>query len=462
VIWLTWRQLRTQTAVVLAAVVAFMVTLAVTGPGLRRLVRSGGNVFDLLSPLDLDLFNAGIVVLAVTPAVLGSFWGSPLVARELESGTYRLVWSQGVTRTRWLAVRLSTTVLATAVAVGGLSLAVTWWSGPIDGVLSSTRGSLPSRLTPVAYAMRGVVPVGYAVFALTLGVALGLLLRRSVPAMALTLALTAFVQIVMPLWVRPHLAVPVTQYVAFSRERLDSIAADGSGRPVKISLNTGSADNWVLDNETVDEQHRPTALPSWLASCLPGPPAPGTAVQRTKAPDISTCLDRLTAEGYRQRVVFQPASRFWQLQWTETGLLLAVSALLAGFSFWRTRRLEKSRPATHGPIDWMRKLGRRSLCSGCRTLHGEGESGRPKPLHAHVTHRGRRGQHSAAVRQRIVVQGEAERGLAEHDRCRLVARIPLGRDHAAVARSGRGPCPDLHPEVPAAAGLLGGPLARCR
>ena len=207
-IWLTWRQLRTQTAVVLAAMVAFMVALAVTGPELRRLVQRGGSVFDLLSPLDFQLFNAGIVVLAVTPAVLGSFWGCPLVARELESGTYRLVWSQRVSRTRWLAVRLSTTVLAAAVAVGGLSLAVTWWSGPIDGVLSSTRGSLPSRLTPVAYAMRGVVPVGYVVFALTLGVALGLLLRRSVPAMALTLALTAFVQIAMPIWVRPHLASP--------------------------------------------------------------------------------------------------------------------------------------------------------------------------------------------------------------------------------------------------------------
>ena len=51
-----------------------------------------------------------------------------------------------------------------------------------------------------------------------------------------------------------------------------------------------------------------------------------------------TCLDRLSAEGYRQQLVYQPASRFWALQWAETGLFLAVSGLLAWFSLWWVRR----------------------------------------------------------------------------------------------------------------------------
>ena len=49
---------------------------------------------------------AGCVLVAL-PALVGAFWGAPLVARELESGTYRLAWAQSVTRTRWLAVKLA-------------------------------------------------------------------------------------------------------------------------------------------------------------------------------------------------------------------------------------------------------------------------------------------------------------------------------------------------------------------
>ena len=63
---------------------------------------------DLLGPL----------MLAV-PALLGIFWGAPLVARELETGTYRLAWTQSVTRTRWLAVKVALVGLA-SVAVAGL------------------------------------------------------------------------------------------------------------------------------------------------------------------------------------------------------------------------------------------------------------------------------------------------------------------------------------------------------
>ena len=50
-------------------------------------------------------------MLAVVPAVVGAFWGAPLVARELEAGTHRLAWTQSVTRGRWLATRLGLTLL---------------------------------------------------------------------------------------------------------------------------------------------------------------------------------------------------------------------------------------------------------------------------------------------------------------------------------------------------------------
>src|SRR4029079_11081457 len=176
-IWLTWRQFRAQASPVAAAAVAFALVLAATGPRLADLATTYRDVFDHITANDRHLFYAATVVIAVAPVIIGVFWGAPLVARELESGTHRLAWTQSVTRTRWLAVKLGVTALAAATAVGLLTLAVTWWSQPLDGALSSAHGSLPARVTPVSFAMRGIVPVGYAVFAVVLGATLGAVFR---------------------------------------------------------------------------------------------------------------------------------------------------------------------------------------------------------------------------------------------------------------------------------------------
>ena len=191
--------------------------------------------------------------------------------------------------------------------------------------------------------MRGVVPVGYAVFAVVLGATLGAVLRRSLPAMAITLAVVIFVQIAVPTWVRAHLVPTAEQTVTFDRERLDgiSIGDTGPGSPLRITVNTGGAGNWVLSNQTVDASGRATDLPSWFGACLPAPPAPGTTEGPVKVqgPDtMDACFTRLNAEGYRQHVVYQPAKHFWPLQWVELALFLAVSGLLTGFCFWWVRR----------------------------------------------------------------------------------------------------------------------------
>jgi hypothetical protein len=337
-IWLTWRQFRIQALTVYGAVAAFAVVLAVTGPRLVDLQRAGGSIFDQLTSTDRGLFNAGLVVLAVAPALIGAFWGAPLIARELESGTQRLVWNQSVTPARWLAVKLGLIALATATAAGMLTLAVNWWAAPLDGARSATHGGLPGRMTPVAFAMRGIVPVGYAVFALVLGVATGLVLRRSVPAMAVTLAVFTFVQIAVPLWVRPHLAAPVRETVTISRETLDGISVNDAVPPVvRLTAHTANPGDWVLANRTVDASGRTVdTLPSSLAECL-APPPPGAAGP-AKAPDASACLARIDDLGYRQQLVYQPADRFWTLQWRETALFLALSGLLTGFCFWWLRR----------------------------------------------------------------------------------------------------------------------------
>jgi ABC-type transport system involved in multi-copper enzyme maturation permease subunit len=339
VIWLTWRQFRTQFIAVFVLVAAACVWLAVTGPALARLARRNQDVYDLLTSNDRLLFNGGIAVLAVAPAIIGIFWGAPLVARELETGTYRLAWNQSVTRTHWLATKLGFSVLATALAVGILTTAITWWAHPIDGATGSQHGSLASRLTPISFAMRGIVPVAYAVFALLLGTLVGLILGRSVPAMAVALAIYVLVQIAVPLWVRPHLVPATTTTMVISRATLDGISSDGSG-PFTITTHADRGD-WILSNRTVDAHGRAAALPAWFSACLPPPPGagqPDAKVAVNPKGNLDACLARLTDEGYRQRVVYQPHSHFWPLQWAETGLYLAASALLAGLSFWWTRR----------------------------------------------------------------------------------------------------------------------------
>jgi ABC-2 family transporter protein len=339
VIWLSWRQLRIQATAAAVGVVAAAIVLAVTGPRLADLT---GNVFDQLSRSDRWLYGAGIVVLAVVPALLGAFWGAPLVARELEGGTHRLIWTQSVTRRRWLATRLGLALLAAAVAMGVLTLAVTWWATPLDGAQSETSGSLPARLTPVAFSMRGIAPVAYGLFAVALGVAVGAVLRRTLAAMAVTLAVYVFVQIALPVWVRPHLIPPVRETVTLGAGTLDgiSIRGDKPGAITTITAHTADPTDWVLANRTLDPSGRVVdELPAWFGECLPPPPSPNGPVEAARPKlGLQACLTRLSDEGYRQQLVYQPASRFWPLQWAETGVFVAVSALLAWFALWWVRR----------------------------------------------------------------------------------------------------------------------------
>ena len=114
-IWLTWRQFRVQALTAAAALVAVAILLGATGPHLASLYAASGitgcqgftcanaaNAF--LSQLDHNglyhiEYPLGLVLIVAAPAIIGIFWGAPLIAREFEAGTYRLAWNQSVTRT---------------------------------------------------------------------------------------------------------------------------------------------------------------------------------------------------------------------------------------------------------------------------------------------------------------------------------------------------------------------------
>src|ERR1700677_2152227 len=118
--WLTWRQFRPQTVTALAALAAFAVLLAVTGPHLASLYQTDGvsgcrgagrgqpaSSFLSDGGRDQVVYVLGIAAIIFAPAVIGLFWGAPLITREFETGTFRLAWTQTITRTRWLASKLA-------------------------------------------------------------------------------------------------------------------------------------------------------------------------------------------------------------------------------------------------------------------------------------------------------------------------------------------------------------------
>ncbi|GAB3151654.1 ABC transporter permease [Microbispora hainanensis] len=351
-IWLTWRQFRVAAATAAAALVVLAAALALTGPGLASgysagitaCARDGGcpRFFDRFFDDHQLPFLAVTLVVLILPALLGLFWGAPLVTRELEAGTHLLVWNQSITRTRWLAVKLTFTGLAAVAAAGLCSLVATWWSAPLD------RSAAPGfgLMDPLVFGARGIVPMAYAAFAFVLGVTVGMLVRRTVPAMAVTLVLFAAVQIVMPLAVRPHLLPPVGASFALGPENVDSFGKAGDQEFPHLTLESaipGDTGAWVLSSRLTDPSGRVAGgegLPATVRVSTTSGPCGPSQQSREPGKGFESCIAEINRLGYRQEAVYQPFERFWPFQWIETGIYALLTAGLAGLCFrWIRRRL---------------------------------------------------------------------------------------------------------------------------
>jgi ABC-2 family transporter protein len=342
--WLTWRQFRPQAIAGIAILAVFAITLGVTGPHLAHLYDTSGlpgcrahgdcaaQASSFLSSLDAGgvyplIYLIGVAVMLLAPSVIGIFWGAPLIASELEAGTFQLAWNQSVTRTRWLAAKLGIVGLASMATAGLLSLMLSWWAAPIVRAAGDSEGS-GSRLSmnefaALIFASRGITPIGYAAFAFALGVTAGVVLRRTVPAMAVTLAGFAVVQFVMPLWIRPHLLPPVHTVAALSSVSLGGLGETISGGLVLTVNGVNGGGNWVVASQPVTAAGQPvTQVP---AACK-------------NFGAFQSCLAR---NGVHAAVSYQPADRYWDFQWLEFGIFVALALVLAGFCAWRisSRRL---------------------------------------------------------------------------------------------------------------------------
>jgi hypothetical protein len=337
-IWLSWRLFRMQAAITAVALALVAVAAAAAGTHIAALYQGSGiracnslgdcgaRASSFLTQVNANVLNhlpllLGTVLVAV-PAILGMFWGAPLVASELEAGTHRLAWNQSVSRSRWLAIKLALSGLATVTAAGVFSLIVTWSAGPIDQVNMD-------RLLPATFGERGVAPAAYAGLALALGLAAGILIRRTVPAMALTLAGYTAVQAAMR-WIRPHLISPVHAITAVTASDIGGIGIhvlpDGSGT-MTLTGATSLPGRWVLADQTINAAGQPvTDIPLTATGPL--------SVQSCTGAQARSCLAHITGHGYRQLLTYQPASRFWAFQWHETAIFAVLTAAIIAFSFW--------------------------------------------------------------------------------------------------------------------------------
>jgi hypothetical protein len=328
VIWLTWRQHRAQAAATYGALAVLAVILAITGPELAHLRDiSGGDFLNRAqgSQLDGDLYLVSSIFLLAFPAILGAFWGAPLVARELDAGTHRLIWNQSITRTRWLAAKLGLTGLGAMAAAGLLSLAVTWWAAPLDQAAAAGADSAAPagyffpRISPMIFNARGIAPIGYAAFAFALGVTLGVLTRRVVTGMVLTLASTAIAEVLVSMFVRPSLVTPRRVTAVITPANLMN----------QTTVNVHVPGAWLTSTRVVDAAGHPASnvtLMNWL-KCYG---TPGHV-------DMG-CIARLNARGYRAVVAYQPAGHFWSLQGSETAIFVVLALLLGAFCVWWIRR----------------------------------------------------------------------------------------------------------------------------
>ena len=355
----TLRQLRSEAIVALVVLVAMAIVLAVTGVHLAdvneaflstcQAARDCGSAPNPALNLSRPLQVALPFLVTVAPALIGLFVGAPLIARELESGTYRLAWTQSVTRRRWLAVKLGLVGLAAMTCGGVLTSMADWWASPLDAANQN-------RFDLANFGIHGVAPIGYAAFAFALGATAGVLLRRTVPAMAVTLVGFAGARLAVTFWVRGHLASPL-------RRSLPLMVSGGVGFGVQQPQDTVSLtaptvnvpNGWVYSTAVVNKAGAaPTstyllhACPFLEAIVKSGPGGAPAAVRfggsghavtarGPAAGGFQSCLNKLSATVHTV-VTYQPGSRFWPFQLAEMGIFLAAALALCGLTYWWLRR----------------------------------------------------------------------------------------------------------------------------
>ena len=319
--WVTWRQHRVTLAGVAALLGALAVLLWIVGLHVHQAYSAAAACRPTSSAICDDMFGnfsvmdgflANGFLLQALPALIGVFVGAPLLAREMETGTFRYAWTQGIGRLRWALAKLVLLAISVTVASGLFSLVTTWYYQPY---FAASNPVPQPPLAPTLFDLRGVAFPAWTLAAFAIGALAGMLIRRVVPAIAATLAVYTGLVFAAGGFLRAHYLTPVLTSslnvpgTAWIASQWWTVTRSGqfawAGRPPMS----------VLGNITCPNSGPPNGKPTMVS--------------------IEQCV---VQHGYTQWTSYQPATRFWPFQWIEGGWLLVLSVLLIAVTVWLVRR----------------------------------------------------------------------------------------------------------------------------
>ena len=316
--WVTWRQHRAALAGVAAFLGAWAVYLWLAGLQMHHAYaaattcRPASSIAcgEIIAEFNLTYGDPALtaaVLLQTAPALIGAFAGAPVLARELETGTFRFAWTLGFGRWRWTLAKLVPLAIMLAAGAGALSVLFSWYYRPFFADGNQT------PFTPELFDLRGVAFAAWTLAAFAIGALAGLLIRRVVPAIAATLAAYTGLALAAGLYLRQHYAAPLL-----------------TSKPSVPGSAWIMSQWWTKGGKFAFAGRPPEGL---LEQLCPNPPlGPGGK------PSHVTLAHCLAQHGYAQWTSYQPVSRFWPFQWIEGGWLLALSVLLIAATIWLVRR----------------------------------------------------------------------------------------------------------------------------
>ena len=302
--WVAWRLQRTETLIAAGLIAALALLLVPTGIQISAAFDDGHLARCLTSQTfacneEIRSFSSRFASIesltnwfTLVPGIVGALLAAPFVL-DLEQGTYRLAWTQGVSRRRWIVTKLGLAVAVAVVAAAALIALVTWWRAPFV--------RLDGRMENSVYDAEGVVAIGYTLFALALAAAIGAVWRRAVPAFVVSLAGYFAARLFVDGWLRQRLVTPLHAVWRFTKQQ-------------PAALNHA----WVLNEGPLGPNGQ--TLSKIGFACRPG--SPGCAEHQP------------TFAG----ATFIPDSRFWDLQSLEFAVFAGAALLLLAFAGWWTRR----------------------------------------------------------------------------------------------------------------------------
>jgi hypothetical protein len=252
--------------------------------------------------------NTILIFMQLAPALIGAFAGAPVLARELETGTFRYAWTQSFGRERWTIAKLVLLAVAITAAAGAFSQVFIWFFRPF-----LTQEGL-NDLGSLVFTTHGIVFAAWTLAAFIIGAFLGMLIRRILPAMAATLGAYFGLYMLAWLFLRKHyLPALVTSNV--------NVGFNGP---------TAARGPWVLGASYTGPGGKPANMS--VVNQITG------QFRQVHGGPSDGPVPGLAKHGITQWWSYIPVTRFWPMQFIEAGWLLALSVLLAAATVWLVRR----------------------------------------------------------------------------------------------------------------------------